>query len=92
METGEFRKDVDGAIARGDAPGAARMLASAWELDPGSALAGFVASRYDRIAARLDLLRQRWRRLAAIDNGRCLDRVYFDLTRQDPGAHPSQLP
>jgi FkbH-like protein len=60
METGEFRKDVDGAIARGDASGAARMLASAWELDPGSALAGFVASRYDRIAGSLDLLRQRW--------------------------------
>src|ERR1017187_1126302 len=60
METGEFRKDVDGAIARGDASGAAGMLASVWELDPGSALAGFVASRYDRIAGRLDLLRQRW--------------------------------
>jgi FkbH-like protein len=60
METGEFRKDVDGALARGDASGAARMLASAWELDPGSALAGFVVSRYDRIAGRLGLLRQRW--------------------------------
>jgi FkbH-like protein len=60
METRELRKDVDGAIARGDASGAARMLAEAWELDPGSALAGFVASRYDRIAGRLDLLRQRW--------------------------------
>src|ERR1035441_9131824 len=60
MEIGDFRKDVDGAIARGDASGAARMLASVWELDPGSALAGFVASRYDRIAGRLDLLRQRW--------------------------------
>src|ERR1035441_8310886 len=60
METGEFRKDVDGAIARGDASGAARMLASAWELDPGSALAGFMASRYDRIVGSLDLLRQRW--------------------------------
>jgi hypothetical protein len=41
---------VDAAIARGDASGAAGMLASAWELDPGSALAGFGASRYDRIA------------------------------------------
>src|ERR1039458_1156269 len=60
METGEFRKDVDDAIARGDAFAAARMLASAWELDPGSALAGFVASRYDRIAGTLDLVRQRW--------------------------------
>ena len=36
------------------------MLASAWELEPGSALAGFVASRYDRIAGRLGLLTQRW--------------------------------
>ena len=60
METGEFRKDVDRAIAAGDASGAARMLASAWELEPGSALAGFVASRYDRIAGRLGLLKQRW--------------------------------
>jgi len=36
------------------------MLVSAWESDPGSALAGFVASRYDRMAGRLGLLRQRW--------------------------------
>jgi FkbH-like protein len=60
METGKFRKNVDDAIARGDASGAARMLSSAWELDPGSALAGFVASRFDRIAGSLDLVRQRW--------------------------------
>src|ERR1019366_887150 len=60
MEPGEFRKDVDRAIAIGDAALAARMLASAWEVEPGSALAGFVASRYDRIAGRLGLLKQRW--------------------------------
>ncbi len=36
------------------------MLAAAWELEPGSPLAGFVASRYDRIAGDLGLLRQRW--------------------------------
>src|SRR5450759_1767141 len=60
METGEFRRDVDRAIATGDASGAARMLASAWEREPGSALAGFVASRYGRIAGRLGLLKQRW--------------------------------
>ena len=60
MVTGDFRKRVDGAIAVGDASGAARMLASAWELEPGSALAGFVSSRYDRIAGRLGLLPQRW--------------------------------
>ncbi len=60
MVTGEFREGVDRAIAMGDASGAARMLASAWELEPGSALAGFVSSRYDRIAGRLGLLPQRW--------------------------------
>src|SRR5450759_3916481 len=60
METGEFRRDVDRAIATGDASGAARMLASAWEREPGSALAGFVASRYGRIAGHLGLLKQRW--------------------------------
>src|ERR1035438_3614015 len=60
MESGEFRQDVDRAIARGDASGAARMLASAWEREPGSAMAGFVASRYDRIAGRLGLLPWRW--------------------------------
>src|ERR1017187_4380137 len=66
METAEFRKGVDGAIARGDASGTARMLASAWESDPGSALAGFVASRYDRIAGTLDLVRQRWAILRSV--------------------------
>lgn len=60
METGEFRSEVDRAIAAGDASGAARMLASAWEREPGSALAGFVASRYGRIAGHLGLLQQRW--------------------------------
>ena len=60
MVTGECREGVDRAIAMGDASGAARMLASAWELEPGSALAGFVSSRYDRIAGHLGLLPQRW--------------------------------
>src|ERR1022692_4752865 len=60
METGDFRGDVDRAIAAGDAFGAARMLASAWELEPGSAMAGFVAARYGRIAGSLGLLQQRW--------------------------------
>jgi FkbH-like protein len=60
METGDFRQDVDRAIAAGDATGAARMLATAWEMEPGSALAGFVASRYDRIAPGLSLVKQRW--------------------------------
>jgi FkbH-like protein len=60
MVSGEFRKDVDRAIDAGDASAAARMLAAAWEMEPGSPLAGFVASRYDRIAVHLGLLTQRW--------------------------------
>src|SRR5689334_12936140 len=60
MVTGEFRAQVDQAIAAGDAAGAAKLLASAWELDHGSALAGFVSSRYDRIAGRLGMLAHRW--------------------------------
>jgi FkbH-like protein len=59
-ETGDFRKEVDRAIATGDASGAAGMLTAAWDLEPGSALAGFVVSRYDRIAGHLGLLKQRW--------------------------------
>src|SRR5262245_5988210 len=60
MVTAEFREGVDRAIAKGDVSAAASMLASAWELEPGSALAGFVSSRYDRIAGHLGLLPQRW--------------------------------
>ena len=59
MELGEFRKTVDRAIAAGDPRAAAHMLASAWSSDPGSALAGFVASRYERIAPGLGMLRKR---------------------------------
>src|ERR1017187_4482243 len=60
METGDFRGDVDRAIARGDASGAARMLASAWELEPGSAMAGVVAARYGRTAGSRGLVQHRW--------------------------------
>lgn len=60
MEIAELRQEVDSAIAMGDPSRAARMLASAWELEPASALAGFVASRFDRIAGSLGLLKQRW--------------------------------
>src|SRR6185369_13136932 len=59
METREFRKNVDAAIASDDPHSAARMLASAGSAEPGNALAGFVASRYERIAPSLDMLRKR---------------------------------
>ena len=59
MEMGEFRKSVDGAIAGGDRRAAAQMLASAWSSEPGTALAGFVASRYERIAPGLGMVRKR---------------------------------
>ncbi|MEO8595281.1 MAG: HAD-IIIC family phosphatase [Candidatus Solibacter sp.] len=60
METGDFRKAVDGAIERGDEAAAAAMLAAAWEAEPSSALAGFVASRYARLAPAPGLVKQRW--------------------------------
>jgi len=60
METGEIRKNVDTAIANGETALAARMLAAMWQAGPSSALAGFVASRYERIADRLGMLQQRW--------------------------------
>src|ERR1700709_817662 len=55
MENGEFRKQIDLAIAGGDAAQAAKMLTAAWGKEPGAALAGFVASRFDRIGASLAL-------------------------------------
>jgi FkbH-like protein len=60
MEIAELRREIDQAIAAGDSAGAARMLALAWERDGGAALAGFVASRYERIAASLPMLPHRW--------------------------------
>jgi FkbH-like protein len=60
MQIAELRQQIDHAIAAGDATSAAQMLALAWESAPGAALAGFVGSRYDRIAAGLLLLRHRW--------------------------------
>ena len=50
METGEIRKEIDRAIAGGDAAQAAKMLTALWAKEPGAALAGFVASRFDRVA------------------------------------------
>ena len=56
METSEIRKEIEHAIARGDAVRAEKMLRSAWAREPGGASAGFVASRFDRIRERLALL------------------------------------
>jgi len=36
------------------------MLAETWQADPSSALAGFVVSRYGRIADRLEMIQRRW--------------------------------
>jgi len=56
MESSEIRKEIEHAIARGDAVQAEKMLRAAWAREPGSAIAGFVASRFDRIRERLSLL------------------------------------
>ena len=60
METGEIRKQIDLAIADGNAALAVKMLTAAWTKEPGAALAGFVASRFDRIGPSLALLPHRW--------------------------------
>jgi FkbH-like protein len=60
METGDIRKDIDQAITEGDEPRALQMLKSAWAKEPTGAMAGFVASRYDRIRERLPLVPCRW--------------------------------
>jgi FkbH-like protein len=60
MQTADFRKDIDGLIASGDATGAARLLCDLWERDGGAGLAGFVASRYEKLRGRLPLVPYRW--------------------------------
>ena len=60
METGEIRKQIDLAIAARDAAQAAKMLTAAWAREPGAGLAGFVASRFDRIRDGLALSPHRW--------------------------------
>jgi FkbH-like protein len=59
MPSADFRKEIDGRIAEGDATGAARLLAALWEREGGSALAGFVASRYHKLRDRLNLAQHR---------------------------------
>jgi FkbH-like protein len=59
MPSADFRKEIDGRIAEGDASGAARLLASLWEREGNSALAGFVASRYHKLRDRLNLAQHR---------------------------------
>jgi FkbH-like protein len=53
MQTGDIRKEIEHAIARGDAIRAEKMLRAAWAAEPGAALAGFVASRFDQIRGGL---------------------------------------
>ncbi len=60
METGEIRKEIDFAIAKGDTARASDLLKAIWAKEPGPALAGFVASRFDRIREGLALPPHRW--------------------------------
>jgi len=52
----DFRRDIDGRIAAGDVAGAVRMLAGLWERDGGAGLAGFIASRYEKLRGYLPLV------------------------------------
>ena len=59
MASADSRKDIDSRIAEGDASGASRLLAALWEQEGGTALAGFVASRYQKLRDRLNLAHHR---------------------------------
>ncbi|HTP34610.1 MAG TPA: HAD-IIIC family phosphatase [Candidatus Acidoferrales bacterium] len=60
MPQPDIRNTIDTLIAAGDAPGAARALAQAWEAQASAAFAGFVASRFDRLRPHLPLVPYRW--------------------------------
>jgi len=60
MPQPDIRNTIDTLIEAGDAPGAARALAEAWEAQPSAAFAGFVASRFDRLRPHLALVPYRW--------------------------------
>jgi FkbH-like protein len=54
-----LRKGVEAALAAGDARRAALLLAELWRKQPGPALAGFVVSRFERLAEALKPARAR---------------------------------
>src|SRR5438270_5917470 len=56
MNDSENRNSIDALIETGDAEGAARLLAAAWEHQPSAAFAGFVSSRFDKLRPKLALL------------------------------------
>jgi predicted enzyme involved in methoxymalonyl-ACP biosynthesis len=55
MVIAELRKEIDQAIAVGDLTGASRMLREVWNQEAPAGVAGFVASRFDRIREPLGL-------------------------------------
>ena len=56
MDQGDTRNQIDSLIEAGDAAGAAHRLAAAWERQPSTAFAGFVASRFEKIRGLLPLV------------------------------------
>ena len=60
MQGADFRNEIDGLIAAGDAEAAARRLSQVWERESGPGLAGFVVSRYEKLRDRLPLTPYRW--------------------------------
>ena len=60
MTNVDIRQEIDSLIASGSAPDAARLLNEVWRAQGSAAVAGFVASRYEKIRDRLNLTRQRW--------------------------------
>ncbi len=52
-ETGSLRGRIDRLIAAGEAAEAAALLSQVWRDDPSPALAGFVASRFEKLRGKL---------------------------------------
>ena len=60
MQTADYRKEIEALMAAGDAAGAARQLSALWEREPGAGLAGFIASRFEKLRGRVPLVPYRW--------------------------------
>jgi FkbH-like protein len=60
MDHSDPRSTIEALVDSGDSEGAGRLLSELWDRQPSAALAGFVASRFDKIASQLPLLKYRW--------------------------------
>jgi FkbH-like protein len=60
MANVDFRQQIDDLIALGNASDAIRLLNHVWRTQGSASVAGFVASRYEKLRDQLGFVRQRW--------------------------------